>query len=165
MSVCQRDLQILHICLYGGGVADGDGAIARRALASRPSRVAEHAPGNVGEIHEILVHERVACTPESLQAVLDIRRIARLGKLAVVDDVDSAGDLLRHHFRDRGANPSGQSRSFDRQSFFFRKHHLHEIGRARKAARVRGEKSIEAALHGSQRIVGSPHTVHGGSCA
>ncbi len=159
----ERRLQVLNILLYRRSIANGNRRIARRALAPRTPGVPEHTPGNFRETNEVLVDERVARPAESVQPVLDVRGIARLRQLAIVHDVDSAGDLLLHHLPDGRANSSCQGRGIDRQALLLCKHHLHEIGRPGQAARMGGEEPIDAALHGRQRPVlplfrGTPYT-------
>jgi hypothetical protein len=71
------------------GIANADRRVACRRLAPRAARIAEHALLELRKVGEILVDERVAFATESGQPVLDVRRIARLAHLAVVDDVDA----------------------------------------------------------------------------
>ena len=65
------------------------GRVARRRLAPRAAGIAEHALREPRKVGEILVDERVALAAEAGQTVLDVRRVARLAHLAVVDDVDA----------------------------------------------------------------------------
>src|SRR3972149_1858729 len=91
-SVCAaRASRTLIGPVQAGGLA---GAGAGGRLAPRAAGIAEHAPGHAGEVHQVLVLERLARAPEPMQAVLDIGGVARLTELAVVDDVDAGRDLL-----------------------------------------------------------------------
>ena len=82
----ERRLQIVHVGLGRGRVAQADRAGAGRRLPARPARIAEHPLGHLREVHQVAVLERLARAAEPVQAVLDVGGVARLAQLAVVDD-------------------------------------------------------------------------------
>ena len=86
--------QVGHVERRGLGVLDGDRRVAGGRGALAAARVGRHdlgAAGVVGEVAEEVRLHRLAA--EAVQPVLDVGRVARLGHLAVVDDVDAGGDL------------------------------------------------------------------------
>src|SRR6476646_6637794 len=125
--------------------------IACRRLAPRAAGIAEHALLELREIREVLVDERVAFAAEARQAILDVRRVARLAHLAVVDDVDAGSHLLADDFGDCGFDASRKRVGLDGDAFCLRIHHPYEIVRPRQAAGVRRQEPLAAAAHGGPR--------------
>jgi hypothetical protein len=143
----ERRLEALGVDLRGPRVAHADRAVAGRRPAPGPSGVAEDALRQLGEVHQVLVLERLARAAEPGQAVLHVGRVARLAELAVVDHVDAGLGLLPHHLRHTGADARGEGGAVDRHAFLPSEHRANQVVRPREAARVRGEEPVGAALH------------------
>jgi hypothetical protein len=154
LLVRQRGLEVFHILHRGARVAHADRCIAGRRLAARAAGIAEHAPGQVGEVREVLVDEGVAGAAEPVEPVLHVGGVARLRHFPVVDDVDAGLALLADHLGDGGANAPSQRRAVDRHALLLGIHHAHEIVRPRQAAGVGGEEAVGAALHGGDGSAG-----------
>src|SRR5206468_4490471 len=122
-------------------VAHADWRIARGRLAMLAPRVGHHACLRVREGLDVLEHIGVAASAKTVEPILDVRRVARLPPLAVVDDVDPCLRLPGDDFVDRPAHTLFQSRPVHGDSVFPRPHHRNQIVGARKAADVRGEKA------------------------
>src|SRR5205823_6368754 len=102
---------------------------------------------------EILVYEGVTDPAEAVQAVFHVGGVAGLRHLAVVHDVHARPGLLAHHFLDRRAYARAERAGADWHALLFRIHHAHQVLRTRQAPRVRGEKALGAAFHGSARPI------------
>jgi hypothetical protein len=72
---------------------------------------------------------------------------ARLGKFAIVDDVDAELDLLLHDFLHRARQPRGALCLVDRLALLFGRQHVQKIGWAGQRAGVGGEDPLGAVLH------------------
>ena len=145
-----RSLQVFHVAQGFGraAVAHGDRAVAGRRLAARAARVTEHALGELRELGEVLVDEGVAGAAEAVEAVFDVRGVAWLRHLAVVDEVDAGRHLPAHHLGHCRAYPGRQRAALDGHALLLGVHHAHQVLRPRQAAGMRGEKPLGAALHG-----------------
>jgi hypothetical protein len=83
------------------------------------------------------------------QTVQPRRRVgdeARLGHLAVADDVEAGIDLLAHAIFHRAAYPFRIGLLIDRVAVHARQHQLEQIVRARQAADMGGQDAFGAAL-------------------
>ena len=148
----ERGLHDLGVGLSGVWIAHADRPRAGRRPAPRAAGIAEHPPRQLGKLGEILVDERVALAAEAVQAVLDVRRIARLAHLAVVNDVEPALDLSLHDLVDRSTHARRQGGGVHGHAFLAREHHPDEIVRPRQAAGMRREEPLGAALHADERL-------------
>jgi hypothetical protein len=125
------------------------GRVAGRGLAARAPGVAEHAPGEIGKVGEILIDEGVAGAAEAGEPVFDVGGVARLRHFAVVDDVDAGLALPPHHLGHRAAHARVERRALDRHALLLGIHHADEVVRPRQAAGMRGQEALGAADHGS----------------
>ena len=138
-NIACRRLRVLH----------HDGGIARRRLAARAPRVAEHALRKLGKRREVLIDERVALAAEPAQPVLDVRGVAWLAHFAIIDDVDARLGLLFHDFLHGCRNAHFEGDGVHRYTLLLGEHHPDQVVRPRQTAGVRGQESFGAALHGN----------------
>jgi len=80
--------------------------------------------------------------PEPVQAVLDVGRVARLGHLAVVDDVEAGVQLAGDDGADRLDDLVLQRRPVERDAILAGEHDLDQLLAAREAADVGGQKTL-----------------------
>ncbi len=142
-----RRLQVVGVYLRGLAVAHGDGAVARGGLPARAAGVAEHPARKLREVGQVLVGQRVARSAESGETVLHVGRVARLGELAVADDVHAALRLGADDLADRGPDARGEGAGVHGHAFLAREHGADEVGGARQAAGVGGQDALDASLH------------------
>ena len=109
--------------------------------------IAEDALGQLGEVHEVPVLERLARAAEPGQAILDVGGVARLAELAVVDHVHAGVRLLPHDLGHRGPDAGGERGAVDRHPFLPGEHRPHQVVGPRQAAGVRGEEPFAALSH------------------
>ena len=147
LHVVKRGLQMVDIRLRRLRIAHTDSRVARRRLSARAAGIAEDAFGEIGEGDQILIDEGVPGTAEPGQPILDVRRVARLAHLAVVDHVDAGFGLLAHDLLDSGCDALGKRSRVDRHALFPGVHHPDQVLRPGQATGVRGEKPLGAALH------------------
>ncbi len=83
---------------------------------------------------------------EAADALEDVRRPAGLAELAVVDDVETDGDLLAHDVLDGRAQRRRIGRGAVAAGGFLRGRA--QLGRPHEAADVSRENAIVAAFHG-----------------
>ena len=145
----QRRLHVFDVDGRRPRVSHADRAVAARGAASRTARITEDAPGQLWEVRQVLVLQRLADAAEAVQAVFDVRRVARLADLTVIDDVESCRRLLIDHRRHCGADARRQRGLVDRHALFPGEHHPDQVIRPRQAASVRGQKTPLAAFHRS----------------
>ena len=143
----ERRLEILGVGLGGPRVAHGDRPVAGRRPAPGSPGVAEDALGQLGEVHEVPVLERLARAAEPGQAILHVGGVARLAELAVVDHVHARVRLLPHDLGHRGPGAGGEGGAVDRHPFLPGEHRPHEVLGPRQAAGVRGEEAVAALSH------------------
>ena len=108
----QRGFKIGDIGRDRAAIGNGDRPVAGRRLAACAARIAEDAPCQLGKFDQILIDEAVAGAAEAGQPVLDVGGIGRLAHLAVIDDIDSGGDLFADDIVDRGGNARLQRAAF-----------------------------------------------------
>jgi hypothetical protein len=84
---------------------------------------------------------------EAAQALARVARKIRLAHLAVVDDIEAAGDLLFHHFGNRFADALGEGCLIDGFSSHLSRVHRFQIRRLRQCAGVGGQNSVGAVFH------------------
>ncbi len=140
-------LQVVHVGLGRTRIADGDGAGTGRRLPSRPAGIAEHPLGHLGEVHQVLVLQRLARAAEPGQPVLDVGRVARLADLAVVDDRDAGVDLLADDLGHRRPDARAQGGAVHRDPLFPGKHSADQVGGPGQAAGVGGQDAVDAPFH------------------
>ena len=115
-------LEVLDVALGRLRIAHGDGRVAGRRLPPRAARIAEDARGQLREVRQIGVRERVALSAEAAQPVLHVGGVARLAHLAVVDEIDAGLDLLTHHLGHRGPECGVERGGVDRHALFLGVH-------------------------------------------
>jgi hypothetical protein len=143
----QRRLEILDVDSCGIGVAHLDGRVAGGRLAPGTAGVAENALCEFGKLREILIDECISAAAETIEPILDVRRVTRLRHLAIVDDVDSRIGLLAHHFEHGRAHSRRKRGAIDGHPLLLGVHDLDQVFGARQAAGMRGQKPLGAANH------------------
>ena len=149
----QRGFEIVGIDDWRLAVAHRNRRVAGRRLAPRAAGIAEHLFLKCREFVDVLIDEGVAGAAEAVEPVLDIGGVARLRHLAVIDQVDAGGGLLADEFRDRGFDPRGKRHRVDRNAFLLGVHHFDEVFGPGKAAGMRRQKAVAAAVHGWGSLV------------
>ena len=140
-------LEVLGVDLGGARVAHGDRTVAGRRPPAGAPGVAEDALGQLGEVHEVAVLERLAGAAEAGQPVLDVRGVARLAELPVVDDVQARVRLLPDDLRHRAPGAGGESGRVDGNALLAGEHRPDEVLGTRQAAGMRGEEAVRAPFH------------------
>ena len=143
----ERRLEVLGVDLGGPRVAHGDRTVAGRRPPAGAPGVAEDALGQLGEVHEVPVLERLAGAAEAGQPVLDVRGVARLAELPVVDDVQARVRLLPDDLRHRAPGAGGESGRVDGNALLAGEHRPDEVLGTRQAAGMRGEEAVRAPFH------------------
>ena len=143
----ERRLEILGVGLGRSPVAHADRAVAGRRPAPGSPRIAEDALGQLREVHEVPVLERLARAAEPREAILHVGGVARLAELAVVDHVHARVRLLPHDLGHRGPGAGGEGGAVDRHPFLPGEHRPHQVVGPRQAAGVRGEEPIATLSH------------------
>ena len=143
----ERRLEILGVGLGCPRVAHGDRPVAGRGPAPGSPGVAEDALGQLGEVHEVPVLQRLARAAEPGQAILHVGGVARLTELAVVDHVHARVRLLPHDLGHRGPGAGGEGGAVDRHPLLPGEHRSHQVVGPRQAAGVRGEEPIATLSH------------------
>ena len=148
----ERRLEVLGVGLGRPRVAHGDRPVAGRGPAPGSPGIAEDALGQLGEVHEVPVLERLARAAEPGQAVLHVGGVARLAEFAVVDHVHARVHLLPRRSRLTAvAGAGGEGGAVDRHPFLPGEHRPHQIVGPRQAAGVRGQEPIAALSHAKHR--------------
>ena len=141
----ERCLQCRDVVMHRVGVVPDEGSRAGRSLP------AIKAPSSSGMLREVPLVQRdertrVAHQFQTPDAVSEVVQVAGLALLAVVDDVDARVNLLADNVGHGLAHARLQSRRIDRLSGVAVYQQFHQIRRTRKAAGMRGQNPVDAAL-------------------
>src|SRR5262249_51120756 len=94
------------------------------------------------------------------EAVLDMGGVIGAALLAVIDDVEAAGDLLGNDVGDRAPNRRLELGRFGSRIVLLVQHELHHRRRPWQAPGMGGENALRAALH-KMLLVPRPAQVRG----
>jgi hypothetical protein len=130
-----------------GEVLPLDRARAGRPMLERRGEVGEHRR-ELGKVGLAGAERRGARAIEAGEAVLDVGGVIGTALLAVIDDVEPAGDLLGNDVADRAPNGRLELGRLGSGIVLLVQHELHHRRRPRQAAGMGGEDALDAALHG-----------------
>ena len=143
----KRPFQVVDVGERRGRIANRDRAGTGRCSPARPAGITEHPLRQVRELSQVLIHKGIAASGKPGQPVLDVGGVARLGHLAVVDEIDARLDLFLNHRGDGLADLRRQGGALDRNAFLLGEHRPDQIIGTRQAAGVGGQKAVEPIRH------------------
>ena len=115
-------------------------------MLERRGEVGEHRR-ELGKVRLAGAERWRARAVETGEAILDVRGVVGAALLAVIDDVEAAGNLLLHHPADGTAHRILELGRVGSGVLLFMQQELHHLRRPRQASGMRGEQSLRAALH------------------
>ena len=115
-------------------------------MLERRGEVGEHRR-ELGKVRLAGSERRRARAVEAGEAILDVRGVVGAALLAVIDDVETAGNLLLHDLADGAAHRVLELARVGSGMLLLMQKKLHHLGGPRQASGMRGEQSLRAALH------------------
>jgi hypothetical protein len=139
----QSCLQRANVALNLGLPVPGDGARAGRRVRRRFGRSTAEKLGKLLPLERLWAW--LAFALETGQAIFDIRRVANLADLAVIDNVDAMLELHLDDLQHCLAHTCVQDRAVVERPRIMAIQQLDQIIGSRQAARMAGENAVGAA--------------------
>ena len=115
-------------------------------MLERRGEVGKHRR-QLGKVGFAGAERRRARAVEAAEAILDVGGVVGAALLAVIDDIEPAGNLLRYDLGDGAAHRVLELGRLGARMLLLMQQQLHHIGRPRQAAGMGREYSLRAALH------------------
>ncbi len=146
---CARDCraQVGDVLLHRSSIDERDRPDAAGALERLFAQHASHGFAELRVRREIEMRRARMVPREAGKPVFDVSGVPDLARLAVADDVDARGDLLRDGVGDAGCDGGIEGGRVVRLAVVFLVQQLDHLAAARQAADVGRENPLGAEFH------------------